>query len=80
MSSVFTDTCRPRRQFSHSLIVIFGNNRMFFCLLAACADNCAACTAEGKCDTCKTGFVVNGDTCVGQFICSFSYDISVSNL
>ncbi len=79
---MFTDTCRVTRCFSHSLIVEIGNNKMFYCLLAACAANCETCSVEGKCDTCKAGFIVKSDNtgCVGQLICSFSYGISVSNL
>ena len=63
---VFTDTCRVTRCFS--LIVEIGNNKIFFCLLAACAANCETCSVEGKCDTCKTGFIVKSDksACLGQ--------------
>ena len=49
-------------------IVLDDNNKMFFCLLAECADDCDTCSAAGKCDTCKSGFIVKSDKsgCLGQ--------------
>ena len=50
-------------------IVLIDNNKMFFCLLAACAAHCVTCSAATKCDTCETGYIVNSDNtgCAGQY-------------